>query len=90
MRYLQLTSLLLAAVLSGLACDGPSAPTTPAAPTTMAACLPCGGHQLAVTDKTPRCEHDGVTYYFCSDACRDAFLKDPAKYLPRPATQPDK
>jgi YHS domain-containing protein len=26
-------------------------------------------------------EHQGVTYYFCAPGCRDAFLKDPARYL---------
>jgi xanthine dehydrogenase accessory factor len=25
--------------------------------------------------------HDGSTYYFCSAACRDAFLRDPASYV---------
>ena len=27
-------------------------------------------------------EHDGRTYHFCSTACRDAFRRDPAKYVP--------
>jgi len=36
-----------------------------------------------VTDKTPRTEYNGKTYYFCSDACREAFLKKPEKYLPK-------
>jgi len=34
-------------------------------------------------------EHDGTTYYFCSEGCRDAFQEDPLAYippeLPRPA-----
>jgi Cu+-exporting ATPase len=25
-------------------------------------------------------EFEGRTYYFCSEACRDAFLADPAAY----------
>jgi P-type Cu+ transporter len=25
--------------------------------------------------------HDGITYYFCCDGCRDMFAADPAKYL---------
>jgi YHS domain-containing protein len=26
-------------------------------------------------------EYEGVTFYFCSEACRDAFIKEPGKYL---------
>ena len=26
-------------------------------------------------------EHEGTTYYFCSQVCRDAFVADPARYL---------
>jgi Cu+-exporting ATPase len=28
-------------------------------------------------------EHEGHTYYFCSEKCREAFTKDPAKYIAR-------
>jgi YHS domain-containing protein len=28
-------------------------------------------------------EHDGVTYYFCSTGCRQAFAADPAAYVKR-------
>jgi YHS domain-containing protein len=31
----------------------------------------------------PRAAHDGKVYYFCSDADRDAFVKDPVTYLNR-------
>jgi Cu+-exporting ATPase len=37
-------------------------------------------------------EHDGRTFYFCSDRCRTKFAADPAKYLggaPRPAAPAD-
>ncbi len=27
-------------------------------------------------------EHQGVTYYFCSNVCREAFLEDPQRYVP--------
>jgi YHS domain-containing protein len=27
--------------------------------------------------------HEGKVYYFCATECRDAFLTDPDKYLPR-------
>ena len=33
-------------------------------------------------DTTPRAEYEGQTYYFCSEGCRDEFLKKPQKYLP--------
>jgi YHS domain-containing protein len=35
---------------------------------------------VKVTEKTPRVEYHGTTYYFCSEECREAFLKKPAKY----------
>jgi len=50
-------------------------------------CLVCEHNaDLACVDvtvdvKTPRCIYDGKTYYFCSDDCRNAFLKSPQKYL---------
>lgn len=28
-------------------------------------------------------EYERKLYYFCAEECRDAFLADPAKYLPR-------
>jgi Cu+-exporting ATPase len=28
-----------------------------------------------------RAEHDGLTYYFCSDGCKAKFLADPARFL---------
>jgi YHS domain-containing protein len=33
-------------------------------------------------EKTARAEYNGTTYYFCSEGCRDEFLKKPTKYLP--------
>ncbi|MFB3815481.1 MAG: YHS domain-containing protein [Terriglobales bacterium] len=57
----------------------------------------CGDHQMAQTAKTtevdPVCgmavnlekavkyEYKGKTYYFCCDACMEAFKADPEKYL---------
>jgi YHS domain-containing protein len=29
-----------------------------------------------------RAEHGGTTYHFCSEGCRTAFEKDPARYVP--------
>lgn len=36
---------------------------------------------VPITVATPRADYLGKTYYFCSENCRDAFLKDPPKYL---------
>lgn len=38
---------------------------------------------VKITDATPRCELDGVTYYFCSEDCRRDFLKEPGRYIPQ-------
>jgi YHS domain-containing protein len=31
-------------------------------------------------DAAATVEHEGKTYYFCSEACRDRFEADPASY----------
>jgi Cu+-exporting ATPase len=31
-------------------------------------------------------QHEGTTYYFCCDGCRDMFVKEPRKYLDHPAS----
>jgi P-type Cu+ transporter len=31
--------------------------------------------------KALRAEHDGETYYFCAQVCKDRFLADPGRYL---------
>ena len=38
---------------------------------------------VRVKDTTPRAEYQGATYYFCSEDCRAAFVKTPAKFLPK-------
>lgn len=38
------------------------------------------GMQVRVADAPARAMYDGVTYYFCSDRCRDRFREDPASY----------
>ena len=35
---------------------------------------------VVVDEKTPKAEYQGKTYYFCSEECRDNFLKNPGKY----------
>lgn len=38
---------------------------------------------VPVTADTAKADYKGHTYYFCSDRCRDSFLSDPEKYLPK-------
>ncbi|MSU34441.1 MAG: YHS domain-containing protein [Pedosphaera sp.] len=40
---------------------------------------------VRLKDSTPRTEYQGITYYFCSDDCRAEFVKQPDRYLPKPA-----
>jgi P-type Cu+ transporter len=37
---------------------------------------------VRVTAATPAVAHDGHTYHFCSESCRERFAKDPSKFLP--------
>jgi YHS domain-containing protein len=41
-----------------------------------------------VKETTPHVELDGKTYWFCSESCRDEFLKHPQKYLPKTSEPP--
>jgi len=42
---------------------------------------PVCGMSVAVRPDTPHFEHGGETYHFCSQACRDKFAAEPARYL---------
>jgi Cu+-exporting ATPase len=41
---------------------------------------PVCGMRIDPDDAVATVEHEGRTYYFCSEACRDAFVADPASY----------
>jgi YHS domain-containing protein len=49
-------------------------------------CLVCKANadlacvDIPITAETPHADYNGKTYYFCSDDCRNTFLKNPAKY----------
>ena len=32
-------------------------------------------------DAVATADHEGVTYYFCSQACHEAFVADPSSYV---------
>ncbi|MGB6864611.1 MAG: YHS domain-containing protein [Candidatus Aminicenantaceae bacterium] len=42
---------------------------------------PVSGKEFTKSDATPEYEYEGKTYYFCCEGCKDAFIKDPAKYI---------
>jgi Cu+-exporting ATPase len=42
---------------------------------------PVCGMRIDPEDAAATAEYEGTTYYFCSEACRDAFVADPASYL---------
>ena len=83
--------LLILILLVGGCATSPAPPAQPAGPASAnqvhAECLVCKHNaDLACVDvtvdaKTPRCVCEARTYYFCSDECRRAFEKNPAKYL---------
>ena len=61
--------------------------TAVAPPTTQPAMLkpsidPVCKMAVVTSDVSPHVEYHGKTYYFCSEKCRDSFVKDSSKYLP--------
>jgi YHS domain-containing protein len=41
---------------------------------------PVCGMRIDEDDAAATAEYAGRTYYFCSEACRDSFVSDPASY----------
>ncbi|WP_089827950.1 YHS domain-containing protein [Halogranum amylolyticum] len=41
---------------------------------------PVCGMQIAISDAATSVQYGGVTYYFCSDECRQRFEDQPAVY----------
>jgi xanthine dehydrogenase accessory factor len=52
----------------------------PPVPAPAVAVDPVCGMEIAVVADTPRLEHDGATFHFCCEGCRDAFAADPARH----------
>jgi len=79
----------LAFVVATLGCATTSSHTSASASGQSATCEVCRYRNdlacvcVKVNPDTPRTEYQGSTYYFCSDECREAFLKKPAKYAHR-------
>jgi YHS domain-containing protein len=94
-------TLLAVLALTALGCDNssstadapanPPPQATPAAtsaetpPARKAKCPLCKDHEIEVTADTPRASHDGKEYFFCSDYCKEDFVKDPAAAIAKHA-----
>jgi YHS domain-containing protein len=37
---------------------------------------------VAAREDTPHAEHGGKTWYFCSEYCREQFVRNPGGYVP--------
>jgi YHS domain-containing protein len=42
---------------------------------------PVDGMRMKVTEQTPTAEYQGKIYHFCNEADKQAFLKDPERYV---------
>ncbi|HEX6132197.1 MAG TPA: YHS domain-containing protein [Actinomycetota bacterium] len=42
---------------------------------------PVCGMRVDTDEAAATAEHDGTTYYFCSQACRDTFVADPTLFV---------
>lgn len=42
---------------------------------------PVCGMEVAMGEGAITAEHEGKTYYFCSEECRDKFMADPMSYM---------
>ena len=42
---------------------------------------PVCGMDIDPDTAAARMEHEGKTYYFCSQACHDKFMADPKRYI---------
>jgi YHS domain-containing protein len=54
-------------------------PEKPAAPSIVAVDPVCSMN-VKVVESTPRATHDGRTFFFCSEMCRERFVAEPARY----------
>jgi Cu+-exporting ATPase len=41
---------------------------------------PVCGMRIDTDDAAATADYEGTTYYFCSEACHDAFVADPTSY----------
>lgn len=50
---------------------------------------PVSGETMLKSQAKATFEYEGKTYYFCHEACKDKFIKDPAKYIGKNADMQD-
>jgi YHS domain-containing protein len=48
---------------------------------------PVCGMEVSPEAAAASTELDGVTYYFCAEGCKEAFLEDPQRYIPSTASR---
>jgi len=46
---------------------------------------PVSGKEFVKSETSPKYEYKGKTYYFCCENCKEAFMKNPEKYLQKKA-----
>lgn len=82
MRRSILRLAFLAAAFLPAACRAPDIEPRPGH--AMCPVCRCNGDlaclDVTITPNTPTAVVDGVTYYFCSEACRDDFLREPVEF----------
>lgn len=69
--------VLLAAVVAALLLRGARGRSEDAQPATDPVC----GMPVVVSANTPSAEHEGATYHFCCQRCRETFLRDPQPFV---------
>jgi YHS domain-containing protein len=76
-------STLLAAMFLALGCAGRAAvdPRPIADDPVCRYNRDLGCVRVRVDEKTPHAVYHGETYYFCNESCKEAFEKNPGKYL---------
>ena len=85
MKAITFLLVLTATAMFGCA----SLPPLPAENASVAHGPPCsynrdlGCLEVAKSASTPRYTYQGRTYYFCSERCREEFVHNPGKFLPR-------
>ena len=78
--------LLSAAALAIPSCSAPAAPAVARPGEQIELCPVCAWRgdlacmDVVVDDQTPKADFDGRTWWFCSEECRERFVKDPARF----------
>ncbi len=74
-----------ASVPAGAAASAPASAAPPASELPSIATDPVCGMSVRVATDTPKAEHAGKHFYFCSESCRERFEKEPEKFASKSA-----